>query len=35
MLATALALSLFAGALFGVLPILSRAGPQAHGGTLR
>ncbi len=35
MLLTALALSLIAGALFGALPIVSRAGPHAHGGTLR
>ena len=35
MLAAALGLSLFAGALFGLLPILSRADANAHGGTLR
>ena len=35
MLGTALALSLFAGALFGALPILSRREPQAQGGMLR
>jgi predicted permease len=35
MFATAIGLSLFAGALFGALPILSRAHPQTHGGALR